>query len=642
MIGENFPYTNFHDMNLDWIIKIAKDFLDQYTSIQTMISEGEESLAGLTEDGLQQLQDKADALEEALQAWYTEHSEDIAGQLADAIADLNEWYNQHIDAISTELASAISAFGSSAEAKGEEVLESIPADYTLLGHKVTELENYTGIHTKTATANNRWPYVTVGSISAGEYRITLLDETSDNINHNIAVYVDSEVYANNLPLNDEHTYTLPAGTLKFSYVYESIPDNPPELTYQVSKVGNSATILERTYKNSDLIENINNELGYFPDVQSTANSKWPYLLLGNVSGGSKYRIRINSIVTDDDNNYYLSFVDDNSITYATGLQIGEEYIFTLAGNATSARLNFLFENAPTITPIITYEFSKISDDSIIGMITAQKFATIIVAADGSGQFTKISDAVTWAKNHAGVNRWGDIWFKIYVKSGTYIEEPYDGWPYAPIYIHGFKCILTGEDRDTTIIQLTNTSGHDNRVIDVRAEAIIENFTIKCLKDNTYTSLGNNAYVIHNDGSPSPAPNYNWKTVIRNCVLISECSQPIGAGLQDLQTQIYENLTCILENDATVTDGALYIHGPQDDTAIPNGVIIDGCTLINNNDGQALIMPNVSGSLPFNSIDVTIRRTITCTSGATEINPQFKTSHRLTKDSKLNSNEYLNY
>jgi len=31
--GENFPYTNFHDLNMDWIIKIVKDFSVQYPEI---------------------------------------------------------------------------------------------------------------------------------------------------------------------------------------------------------------------------------------------------------------------------------------------------------------------------------------------------------------------------------------------------------------------------------------------------------------------------------------------------------------------------------------------------------------------------------------------------------------------------------
>ena len=60
---ENFPYTDMHQLNLDWIIKIAKDFLDQYTHIQQLIEDGETSLQNLTDSGLQQLQDKADNLE---------------------------------------------------------------------------------------------------------------------------------------------------------------------------------------------------------------------------------------------------------------------------------------------------------------------------------------------------------------------------------------------------------------------------------------------------------------------------------------------------------------------------------------------------------------------------------------------------
>ena len=95
IFGEGFPYSNFHDLNMDWIIKIAKDFLDQYTHIQEVIANGEESLQNLTTSGLEQLQEKADALEALLQQWYDTHSEDIANQLADALADLNAWYTQH-------------------------------------------------------------------------------------------------------------------------------------------------------------------------------------------------------------------------------------------------------------------------------------------------------------------------------------------------------------------------------------------------------------------------------------------------------------------------------------------------------------------------------------------------------------------
>ena len=106
--GENFPYSNFHDLNMDWIIKIAKDFLDQYTHIQEIIEEGEQDIANLTEEELQALTDKKNELEALLDQWYTTHSNDIAVQLANAIT----------------------SFNNSAEEKARITIASIPDDYS--------------------------------------------------------------------------------------------------------------------------------------------------------------------------------------------------------------------------------------------------------------------------------------------------------------------------------------------------------------------------------------------------------------------------------------------------------------------------------------------------------------------------------
>lgn len=100
---ENFPYTDMHQLNLDWIVKIAKDFLEQYTHIQETIAEGETALT-----------EKAAELERLLDEWYNTHSEDIANELANAVAE----------------------FRTEAAAIGAEVIASIPADYTALSNKV--------------------------------------------------------------------------------------------------------------------------------------------------------------------------------------------------------------------------------------------------------------------------------------------------------------------------------------------------------------------------------------------------------------------------------------------------------------------------------------------------------------------------
>lgn len=131
-----------HQLNLDWIIKIAKDFLDQYTHIQQLITDGANSIQTLTTVGLQQLQDKADQLEVLLQAWYDTHSADIADQLADALQDLNDWYIQHQEDLNQIFTAKITQFNNLADTKAEDTIRSIPSDYTALSNSVLKLEDY--------------------------------------------------------------------------------------------------------------------------------------------------------------------------------------------------------------------------------------------------------------------------------------------------------------------------------------------------------------------------------------------------------------------------------------------------------------------------------------------------------------------
>ena len=105
---ENFPYTNFHEMNMDWIIKVVKDFLEKYTHIQETIQEG-----------LDDLDQKAAHLQELLQSWYDTHSEDIE----------------------QELITAINEFNQAAEQKAAQTIASIPSDYTELSNLVNYLNN---------------------------------------------------------------------------------------------------------------------------------------------------------------------------------------------------------------------------------------------------------------------------------------------------------------------------------------------------------------------------------------------------------------------------------------------------------------------------------------------------------------------
>lgn len=146
--GEGFPYSNFHDLNMDWIIKIAKDFLDQYTHIQDVIDQG-----------LNDLEEKKETLEGLLQAWYDTHSEDIANQLADALEDLG-----------TAVTNAINSFNTAAEEKAQQTLESIPDDYTTLGTNVTKIMHSQENNNLQYLATNTGSYVKAdGTIDTNPY-----------------------------------------------------------------------------------------------------------------------------------------------------------------------------------------------------------------------------------------------------------------------------------------------------------------------------------------------------------------------------------------------------------------------------------------------------------------------------------------
>ena len=122
--GNLMPYSNLHGMNLDWVIQIAKDFLDQYTHIQKVIENGEVALDEKTTQGLAALTQKGTEISSALDQWYATHSEDIADQLADSLAEIAGMTTDVEDIINAIIAETIS---------------SIPADYTRLSQEVQQL-----------------------------------------------------------------------------------------------------------------------------------------------------------------------------------------------------------------------------------------------------------------------------------------------------------------------------------------------------------------------------------------------------------------------------------------------------------------------------------------------------------------------
>lgn len=144
---ENFPYTDMHQLNLDWIVKTVKEFQDQYTHIQELIDNGELTITNATTQGLTQLEEKQTELENLLDQWYTTHSADIVNELSNAVASFAEQANTIIN----------------------EIIQSIPQDYSVLSANVQKLEQinnrlFTQIINTDITAFLTWEQGGYGSI----------------------------------------------------------------------------------------------------------------------------------------------------------------------------------------------------------------------------------------------------------------------------------------------------------------------------------------------------------------------------------------------------------------------------------------------------------------------------------------------
>lgn len=277
--GENFPYTNFHNLNMDWIIKIAKDFLDQYTHIQDTITEG-----------LDDLQEKYENLEALLDEWYNTHSQDIANQLADALNDLNG-----------ALATAIANFNTAATQKGEQVIQSIPSDYTEITQQIDNVENLLILSSRTTPYILDESYYTIPDTiinGAGSGTTTLADY---NTTPYIPIYSAYTRFSGNaFPLEAYNSFVLYDANYNVLYKAHNafsvdVQDYPTAKYFRATQ----------NMISHDLVVNIdNNQYQYLLDMMSifTGEGQLPDSLLVNANK----LMQGNGTVVSNMTGYYLS------------------------------------------------------------------------------------------------------------------------------------------------------------------------------------------------------------------------------------------------------------------------------------------------------------------------------------------------
>ena len=144
----NYPYTNLHEMNLDWIIPIIQEFQEHYQGINTAL---DNAIAAITEKGEATVADL-----EALQAVIEETLNTLQASLLDTMQTTQEGYLEALESAKDTDIASIDAASAAGLAQMEAFLESMPADVQEIIADLTALNN--------AILNLRLEHVAAGTL----------------------------------------------------------------------------------------------------------------------------------------------------------------------------------------------------------------------------------------------------------------------------------------------------------------------------------------------------------------------------------------------------------------------------------------------------------------------------------------------
>lgn len=214
----------------------------------------------------------------------------------------------------------------------------------------------------------------------------------------------------------------------------------------------------------------------------------------------------------------------------------------------------------------------------------QKSSAIIVAKDGSGDFTTIQEAVDFAKDDD----------TILVMPGVYEEmvtTKIDVAPYQKyIHIKGYdkyRCILQTHTNERLLEPLTMSIGS------------VSNMTIKNLYDESQPHDQRRGYCIHVDINTGTDEKRN-KYVLDNCIFYSENGDCLGCGLWD--NWIFEVRNCVLESAEIASNRCFAIHNTMSESSCK--LILDGNRIIKHGqclNGKIVSFTDVRNGQPYDSI-----------------------------------------
>lgn len=187
---EHWPYSNLHDLNLDWILQIIGDFKRQYENLTEYFNGLIAQLDEKTQEEIAEFDEAISGYETTLRELESQLSSNLVQTKNDCVTDLTDTRNNYM----TTLYNVGESQAVMIRDLGQEVRESIPSDYSTLENAaiknigngapntstpvVTDLNDV--YYTEQNAMYNFHPGYTytntpTGSISSDDYHIKLIN-----------------------------------------------------------------------------------------------------------------------------------------------------------------------------------------------------------------------------------------------------------------------------------------------------------------------------------------------------------------------------------------------------------------------------------------------------------------------------------
>lgn len=553
---ENLPYTNFHDLNLDWIIAEIKKFREQYEGIQTLIDTGKV---------------------------------EINQETADSLSQLNQWFNTH----SSEMQAMTAADLRELETRFSALIGTIPADFSALISQVNDLQEdrayaerinllsttpvngyYISYETGNIGANANWSYYPQFPVLPNTYYYASYNGAHVafyDADHNFI----SGVLVNHVPSNPD--FISPPGAAFATYSYltsqtrqffmkalgHELTYTDPDFKELLSVIGvNLPSLTNVITTGRNLFNKFNIIDGYSIDY-GNANRVWKNVnycycpdFIPVQPGTTYHHNRACIIGIYDAKCSLLSTLNHTTLADDTFITPGGA-AFIRIGCPISVYDVLQVEEGATFTGYSNFEYKFVytntrTDDDSIRLISVNK--------SGGMDYTSISDAVTNALAN-------DI---IIVYPGVYPES---------VKTYAKNVQIIGTNRDKCILSY---SGRDyaNPPMEI-AGGIVANMTIRAT--NTGTAGQSPAYCVHIDNDRE---NGNGLT-FRNVKFINEVHQCVGIGLRPDFDLSFIDCTFRASNQA-----CLYCHDWEtSSTASKAGqnLYVRNCDLENDSETRSTIL-----------------------------------------------------